>query len=115
MSDDRNTASTRRKTPAYQCGTRDLVHALVVVPNNRRPILGTMSEAETVVLAGLLDKLDALEEAVRVRPNAKAIAAFREHVEAWQAMGSDGREDRMAMECAAILLDTLDKIMAVAP
>lgn len=111
--DDRNTATSHRSTPAYASTISHIPVPLAIVPNNHRPILGTMSEAETVCLGGMLDKLEALEEAVRVRPNAKAIAALRELVETGASLRGIDDDADMANEATAILLEMLDKIMAV--
>lgn len=91
---------------------KGLVAPLAVVSNNQRPILGTFTDEETLALGALLDRLDGLERAIRVRPNAKALAALRESIAFEMEMDGDP-ESRLAGHAAAILLDMLDKIVAV--
>lgn len=109
--DDGNTASNARVFVAIGNDIKEVASIQAVVRNNQRPILGTLSEAETLALGAMLDRLDALEEAVRVRPNARAIAALREIVEISMAF-EGGQGDSLATHAAAILLDMFDKIVA---
>lgn len=93
----------------------DIAATCAVMPSNRRTILGTFSAEETISLGAMLDRLDALEEAVRVRPNAKAIAALRESIAIDEAIGDEidaSPESSLATQAAAILLEMLDKIVA---
>ncbi|HCE07055.1 MAG TPA: hypothetical protein DEQ40_00345 [Oxalobacteraceae bacterium] len=87
-------------------------HADAIVQNNQGPFSAEFSDTETLALGAMLDRLDGLERAIRVRPNAKAIAALREDIEATLAMGGTA-SDRIGAHAAAVLLDMLDKIMAV--
>lgn len=91
----------------------DLRPSLAIVANNHRPILGTFSDDETLALGTMMDRLDGLERAVRVRPNAKAIAALRESVEIDMAIAGGDANSRLVAHATAVLLEMLDKIMAV--
>lgn len=89
-----------------------LAEPLAIVTNNQEPFSAEFSDVETLALGAMLDRLDGLERAVRVRPNAKAIAALRESIEIDLAMDGDA-ESRMAAHAASVLLDMFDKIVAV--
>jgi hypothetical protein len=54
----------------------------------------------------------ALLEALRVRPNAKAMQALRDDYHAWNAMGGTPTE-RMAVHALGVLIENHDKVQAV--
>lgn len=91
---------------------KGLALPLAIVRNNDRTILGQFSDEETLALGQLLDRLEGLERAVRIRLNPKALARMREDVEAMLAMDDDPA-DRVAAHGFSVLLEMYDAVQAV--
>lgn len=84
----------------------------VIVANNDEPKTGHFSAAELVAMEAMVTRLERLEEAIRARPCAAAIAALRAHVD-FELLMDGEPADRLHAHAADILLDMLANIAAV--
>lgn len=112
MSDASNTATGKTVDMLQYLKDKGLAVPVAIVRNNERPILGDFSDAETLALGALLDRLEGLERATRIRLNPAALETMREEAESWIAM-ADTRSDRVAAQGWTVLLEMYDAIQAV--
>lgn len=107
-----NTATSKVVNLEEYLSDKGLNMPVAIVGNNQRPILGRFTDEETMALGQLLDRLEGLERAVRIRLNPKALAWMREDVAAMLAM-DDEPGGRIAAHGFSILLEMYDAIQAV--
>lgn len=90
----------------------EMLSAAVSVPTTPATLVGKLTYLGELVSLARLVRMNALEEAVRVRLNAATLADMRDTVEAWTDGAGSARDGREA-QGFAILLAMYDAIAAV--